>query len=125
MNPWSVSDEKGTRWLNECVALMPDGSRVIGDYDGYGKVGDFELDWDAAYDGKQAFELVHQKCWEASGRRDFEEQSPDARGQGHFYDDADVPPDKDWRRAMAEGKDVGEVLGQVVDMRAKHEKERM
>jgi hypothetical protein len=79
----------GPSWSREVVVLTPDGDRVSGRYDGYGRVdgaaGELEL-LDA-----EPFSLYHRLCWERAGRPGFTAASPDARDQGYFFDDADYP----------------------------------
>jgi hypothetical protein len=94
MNPYSVG--KDEQWLNEAVVLLPNGSQFIGVYDGYGRIGGIELTLE------HTFEMMHQKCWREAGEPKFENQSPGAGGQGHFYDDG-APPERTWRDALEEG----------------------
>lgn len=94
MSPYAVHGDE--MWLNECVALFPDGARYKGSYDGYGRVGGAEVDYGVDV------EFQHIRCWEEAGKPDYEQNSPDAGGQGHFYDDGN-PPERTWRDALAEG----------------------
>jgi len=97
MNPYAITKE--TAWLNECVALFQDGTVIYGDYDGYGRVNDYEIDYHTPVD------FQHKRCWEKNGSPiHFETASTDAKGQGHFYDDGD-PPERTWRDALTDGSD--------------------
>lgn len=107
MNPYAI--EPNTAWTNYCVCLLPNGGRVIGMYDGYGRIdlpdgGRFEIPWEGTFNGQECFELWHLRCWKAAGEPGFESQSPDAKGQGHFWNDGDHP-DRSWNKMIAEGKD--------------------
>ena len=69
--------------MNDAVLLEPNGSIVIGNYDGYGRIGyeQREINWEAGEP-----ELWHKKCWENSGKPSFSGASKHAEDQGHFYD---------------------------------------
>ncbi len=86
MNPYVV--DKETAWKNEVVALFKDGTVLKGSYDGYGRVDGHDIPYDVEVD------IQHKRCWEKNKSPiHFEVPSPDAEGQGHFYDDAEVPED--------------------------------
>jgi hypothetical protein len=77
-----VHSDRGYSALNNVVALLPNGTKVTGSYDGYGCVGDVELhdDWDDVklvltqhYKGETYDELGKSGCELA---------------QGHFMDNA-------------------------------------
>jgi hypothetical protein len=87
--------EKGDEWLNECVVLFRDGSRVFGRYDGYGGVDCIDL-----LDHEGDFELMHRRCWDAAGQPGFTKPSPDAMGQGYFYDDGTTPESERWQNML-------------------------
>lgn len=91
MNPYAFGDMP---WLNEAVALFPDGTRLTGRYDGYGRIAGRRTEWGVEV------ELMHQKCWREQGERGYEKTSPSARGQGHFYDDGDTPEEERWQNTL-------------------------
>lgn len=68
-------------WQNQCVVLEPNGSTIIGDYDGYGRVGSWEYE-----DGEP--EMWHLKCWESKDKPSYSSPSTHADDQGFFYDDS-------------------------------------
>lgn len=99
LGPFSLTPRNA--WMNNAVALFPNGSIVSGVYSGYGEItilvdgednGEVKL--------KDPVGLYHHACWEADGRPHYSEPSPSAKDQGHFYDDKeyDVAPPKRPRR---------------------------
>jgi len=64
-------------WQGEAVVLTPGGSRIIGTYDGYGRIGGTEL-------GEQIddFAIYHKACWELAGKPEFTKPSRHAADQG-------------------------------------------
>tara|TARA_R110000824_G_scaffold304530_1_gene492337 strand:+ start:2363 stop:2695 length:333 start_codon:yes stop_codon:yes gene_type:complete len=72
-------------WQNQCVLLEPNGSIIIGQYDGYGNVGHWE------YDGSEP-EMWHNKCWCSANKPSYSGPSASASDQGYFYA---TPEDKD------------------------------
>jgi hypothetical protein len=92
MNPFSAAGQADPQ-LTEVVLLTPNGTQLIGHYDGYGGI---VLDGDSLYKIPSRdwavgarIELVHQRCWEESERAGYQTPSPNAMGQGHFYDDGE------------------------------------
>jgi hypothetical protein len=84
-------------WMNDVVAITPNGSVIRGEYDGYGSVG------------------YHFACWDQLGRpTDYKGPSEDSSDQGWFFDDgahsfatpdeakAHENPEAPWRQAMSE-----------------------
>lgn len=70
--------------LNKCVVLTPGGNMIKGSYDGYGRVEGFEIDW------QKPVQLMHEHCWEEAEKpMEFKRASPNAEGQGFFYDDGE------------------------------------
>lgn len=67
-------------WQNQATCLLPNGSIIIGNYDGYGGLGDMEVEDDSA-------EWWHNKCWNEADKPAFTGPSSHARDQGYFYDD--------------------------------------
>ncbi len=86
---YSIKSEYGLpkdlSYMKEAVYLTPNGSVVIGEYDGYGRINDkgceTEIDWESG-----EAELWHRKCWEKAGKPSYEGPSTDAEDQGYFYD---------------------------------------
>lgn len=73
--------ESATTQLGEVVILFPNGDRVSGEYDGYGRVGDsLELDYDSS------FELYHEACYTRAGRPNYESPAASAGDQGFFIE---------------------------------------
>lgn len=84
---WRATDEIN-RWMNDVVAVQPNGSVIVGDYDGYGSVGSVEY----AIGG--AATVWHRACWDKAGRpSDYRGESEAADDQGWFFDDGahDMP----------------------------------
>ena len=82
-----VHDMRGFPELSEVVALFPDGSRILGYYDGYGRVGGVDLMPDG-YDEKgwDAIKLVLTRAYAGEDYKDLG-KSHDELAQGHFMDD--------------------------------------
>jgi len=57
-------------WLCEAVLVFKFGNPVIGKYDGYGRIDDYEIDTDDPQDPNNVLDpcLWHQACWEMAGR---------------------------------------------------------
>ena len=76
----------GWGYMNECVLLENDGTIIIGDYDGYGRIegehGVYEINW-----GDSEPELWHKKCWDNEDSPAFSGESEYSSDQGFFYDD--------------------------------------
>lgn len=71
-------------WMVHVVAIQPNGSILIGDYDGYGMVGN----WDGAIGFTDA-SVWHQACWREAGKPTeyaYKGASPWAEDQGWFFD---------------------------------------
>jgi len=69
-------------WMSKAVFLLKNGTRVLGEYDGYGRLDQLEFD-DAGVDGGMS-EWWHQACWEHAGKPDFSAPSGHASDQGYF-----------------------------------------
>ena len=66
-------------WQNKGVAICANGSIIIGGYDGYGKLDDFNITDAHAT-------VYHHKCWvDADKPTDWKGESPGAADQGFFY----------------------------------------
>lgn len=91
------------RWMNQAVVLFPDGDRVSGPYDGYGRVGDLE---DVV--GLEDVDAQHMACWRAAGEPGYVGPSRHSDDQGWFF--------KDGAHDMLEPAPVpAPVVSQVVD----------
>lgn len=66
----------------ECVVLLPQGCVLIGDYDGYGRVNDIDIN------SNPEPECWHRKCWDLAGApKHFTKSSEYAHDQGYFFDE--------------------------------------
>ena len=74
----------GWEYMNECVLLEPDGAIIMGEYDGYGRIGpeEREVNWESGEP-----EMWHKKCWENEGKPQYSGESDSAEDQGFFYND--------------------------------------
>lgn len=74
------------KWMTKVVAVYKDGSIMKGEYDGYGRIDERDLDPGArgAMKGKYGFALWHQACWDHAGQPKYKEDSTSAQDQGHF-----------------------------------------
>lgn len=102
-----MATDKGiNEWMSSAVMLTENGSRVIGEFNGEGhSVGGAELEYDAVY--------VHEACWRAAGKPDFEEYdgpSKHSDDQGWFFETGahDMPEpgktcdEEAWEKAKAD-----------------------
>ena len=73
LSPYDLPD--GLKWMNEAVALLDGGTKLIGDYDGYGRINglDFGTDEPAMY---------HQECFD---NHEYDGESDSADCQGFFW----------------------------------------
>jgi hypothetical protein len=67
--------------MQKAVALTENGSRLIGQYDGYGRIDTGDYD-ESGIGGNVA--LWHHACWEHAGKPDFDKPSTNADDQGYF-----------------------------------------
>jgi len=83
-------------WMANVVVIEEDGSILVGEYDGYGRVNGNDI-------GSNAPQCYHRKCWELAGRpSQYTEASAGALDQGYFFDDEhDVPEPKTFKEAIA------------------------
>jgi len=71
------------RWMVDAVALTPDGSLLVGEYDGYGNLNGRPISIDA--DDPSVW---HKSCWEQASRPSkYTGPSEYAPDQGWFFDD--------------------------------------
>lgn len=71
----AVKDD--SEWMMRAVALNAAGSRIVGEYDGYGRVGDGDLEL-------ECYEIWHYACWKIAGKPEFSKPSAHAADQGYF-----------------------------------------
>ena len=83
----------GWEYMNEAVVLQEGEEPVIGEYDGYGRVG--ALDVNSFGDDEP--EMWHKKCWKNAGKPEYSGGSEYADDQGFFYDD---PTEEEWEAAL-------------------------
>lgn len=69
-------------WMQHAVALSQNGSRIIGEYDGYGRI-DAPGMYEEADIGQTPC-LWHQACWEHAGTPEYDGPSESAEDQGYF-----------------------------------------
>lgn len=69
--------------LSDVVALLPNGSRIVGSYDGYGRIGPISLIDDGIFEDAK---FVLKRFYNGES---FEElgESHNELGQGYFHDD--------------------------------------
>jgi hypothetical protein len=82
-----VADCKGFPKLNEIVVLYPDGSKLEGSYDGYGRVNDIDLLPDGYEEDKwDALKFVLKWQYEGESYKELG-KSHDELAQGYFMSD--------------------------------------
>jgi len=70
-------------WMQDVVAMLDNGSRVTGKYNGYGRADGQEMD---PY-GSSEVECWHKACWEKAERPEYTGDSEPAEDQGWFFED--------------------------------------
>ena len=79
---WASNDVND--WMQQAVAITPNGSVLKGTYDGYGRLDEFE------YAVGERNTVWHQACWAVAGSPgDYQGESPYAEDQGFFFEDPD------------------------------------
>ena len=69
-------------WMMDVVVLEEGGSMLRGEYDGYGRVNNREINF------RIPVECYHEACWKLSGcPTEFKEASKGSYDQGVFFDD--------------------------------------
>lgn len=70
-------------WMNNAVAITPNGSLLKGSYDGYGRLNDRDADLGTAT-------VWHEACWRRAGSpTEYRGVSKPSRDQGWFFGDGD------------------------------------
>jgi hypothetical protein len=97
----SVREGHPSDWMTKAVVLERDGSRVIGFYDGYGRVGSGEFE----ILNVDHPEVWHHACWVAAGKPEWTGESRSASDQGLTNYDLPMPRHmqdveglRDWRQ---------------------------
>jgi hypothetical protein len=79
-------------WMATTVVLMSNGSTIMGEYDGYGRVADMEV-YEAA-DQHGGAVWAHKACWKHAGKPDFDEYTGPSGGCQHGgHDEKDLLPE--------------------------------
>jgi len=82
--PYDIPE--GIEWQNEAVWLREEEEPIIGEYDGYGRVGAYDMqEMDIGFGDDP--ELWHKKCWDSAGKPEYSSVSDYAEDQGFFYGD--------------------------------------
>lgn len=80
---FSIRERAG--WMGKAVAMTERGSRIIGEYDGYGRIDDMELSEDGS------FSLWHHACWKVAGKPEYSGNSRGSDDQGFPGCDREEP----------------------------------
>jgi len=73
-------------WMTDVVVQFDNGTRLIGEYDGYGRVNDKDFDFE------DDPECYHKVCWDISGKPRYSSPSENASDQGFFFEkEHDMP----------------------------------
>ena len=89
-SPYDIPE--GWEYMNEAVFLQEHEPPIVGDYDGYGRVGGYDIKMVTDHP-----EMWHKKCWENAGEPEYTGHSKHAEDQGFFYDN---PSSKEMREAL-------------------------
>lgn len=101
------TDPEINAWMKDVVVLSSNGSRAIGEYDGYGNVGGMDSE------GMGGDVWVHLACWEKAGEPGYDHydgSSPHAEDQGYFFRyehdmiDPRITDEAERARLLEEGK---------------------
>lgn len=79
LNPYSINGSNA--WMCDVVVMFSDGTRLVGEYDGYGGVSDRDI-----LEGPGDPCCYHQSCWVVAGKPKYNGGSPPAQDQGYFFD---------------------------------------
>lgn len=80
---FSLRDCRGCsekNWMAHGVCVTPDGSRVIGFYNSYGQLGEYNL-----VDQIGKFGIYHKACWELLGKPEYTKPASQSRDQGFCH----------------------------------------
>lgn len=96
---------EGNDWMTDVVVMEKNGSRLMGEYDGYGRVGGSSINWDSGQP-----QCYHHDCWEDVGKPEYNPkggESESSADQGWFFEDGEHnenSPLGDNRRRADRGK---------------------
>lgn len=99
LSVWATSPKNA--WMREVVVVEHNGSIVVGEYDGYGRVGDHELKYGPWTDNSTCLNepgCWHKACWVKEGGPTDYAPSVGSGCQGFFFDEGEhdmeepVPP---------------------------------
>jgi len=85
------STDAATEWMKYGIVATEDGQLFKGEYDGYGRLGEADVNL-VALDERVAFSLYHERCWEDAGKPLFIGHALDAADQGFFLQDNEKLP---------------------------------
>lgn len=71
-------------WMKHVVVMENNGTQLIGEYDGYGRVNEKDINWQ---NGDPC--CYHYACWRKAGQPSYGPPSPSAEDQGFFFDEED------------------------------------
>ena len=80
LGPAALDPDGMNAWMGDSVALSKRGDRIVGEYDGYGRLDSADL-MEIAGDP----EVYHAACYELAGRPEFERPSRSSADQGYFF----------------------------------------
>jgi len=94
ISPYAMSEVN--KWENDAVVILENGTLIIGEYDGYGRM-EVAQDVIEFYNGSEKLTMYHKACWDVLGQPSaYAGESPYADDQGHFFDESthNSPPPK-------------------------------
>lgn len=77
----AMAATEDNEWMTEGVALLHNGTILHGEYDGYGRLNDHEVDFIVEP------ECWHRSCWIKAGKPKWTSASEGAEDQGWFFED--------------------------------------
>jgi hypothetical protein len=86
----AVKDAEPFAWMTQVIVLDANGGRIIGEYDGYGRVESAGRTTELM-DGPEPC-LYHYDCWCACQQPGYDGPSERSRDQGWFFDNAEYTP---------------------------------
>lgn len=98
------------------VCLTPDGSRVLGFYNSYGQLGEYNL-----VDQIGKFGIYHKACWELVGKPEYTKPASHSRDQGFCHQMHGQPfplPTKEWLALATMWQAVDRVVSAYWSLRA-------
>jgi len=87
LSGYALEEDAVNEWMTKAVAMLPDGTRAIGEYDGYGRIGEFDVQ---NAGGEPC--CYHKACWELMEKPGYNQPSNCSDDQGYFFDNEhDMP----------------------------------